>query len=217
MPWPRERGPQLMSALQDSCQREVGDRFGLGRGERGSKRKHQEIDRKAGFLDRALAGGFGKSQLQQTVELARDHIRDLEKRLAKLRTDNLSLEQKYQRVEDQVMKIVTMTREERARGIRERVGKVLDEIVRRAEKVAGRRFTGAEDSHVRDAVRASRRAREAAISASVAGLQSGRHGEGRYGWGQAHDPGSHSYNSPPRGSRSSGSGSAPCRWNAGGE
>ena len=96
--------------------------------------------------------GFGKSQLQQTVELARDTIREFEKSLAKLRADNLRLEQRCHRVEEQLLKIVTITKEGRQSALRERVGSVLDEIVRRVEKVAGRRFTRAEDKHVRDAV-----------------------------------------------------------------
>ena len=52
-----------------------------------------------------------------------------------------------------MLKIVTMTKEGRQSALRESVDSVLDEIVRRAEKVAGRRFTPAKDSHIRDVVK----------------------------------------------------------------
>lgn len=149
----KERGPQLMSAMQDSYQREVGAKYGLGRGERGSQRKHQQIDRRAGFLERALAGGFrgfGKTQLQQVVELAGGRIRDLERSLKELRAAHDRRGFELQRSQDQAGKLLQAVQDRDEAGLRKRLGLALDEIVRRAEKLAGRRFTAAEETHLRD-------------------------------------------------------------------
>lgn len=149
----KERGPQLMSAMQDSYQRDVGERFGLGRGERGSQRKHQAIDRQAGFLDRALAGGFrgfGKTQLQQVVELAGGRIRELERSLKELRTAHDRRGFELQRSQDQALKLAQAMQDRDEASLQKRLGRALDEIVRRAEKLAGRRFTAAEQTHLRD-------------------------------------------------------------------
>ena len=47
-----ESGRALMGALQERYHREVGSKFGLARGERGSTAVHQPIDRVAGVKDR---------------------------------------------------------------------------------------------------------------------------------------------------------------------
>ena len=44
----------IMSSMQDRYQREVGKRFGLERGEIGSRRKHEAINRPKGLFERAL-------------------------------------------------------------------------------------------------------------------------------------------------------------------
>ena len=45
---------KLMSSMQDRYQQEVGKRFGLERGEIGSRRKHEAINRRKGFFERVI-------------------------------------------------------------------------------------------------------------------------------------------------------------------
>ena len=52
---PTAVGKQILRSLQDRYQKEVGCRFGLARGEVGSRRKHEPIDRRKGLVDRILA------------------------------------------------------------------------------------------------------------------------------------------------------------------
>ena len=44
----------ILSSMQNHYQEEVGRRFGLARGEIGSQRKHEQIDRRKGLVDRVL-------------------------------------------------------------------------------------------------------------------------------------------------------------------
>ena len=55
--------------MQDRYQQEVGKRFGLARGEIGSRRKHEAINRPKGFLERVLEAPSTRSD-QQRAEAA---------------------------------------------------------------------------------------------------------------------------------------------------
>ena len=51
---PKAVGRRIMSSMQDSYQADVGKRFGLARGEVGSQRKHEPINRRKGLVERIL-------------------------------------------------------------------------------------------------------------------------------------------------------------------
>ena len=51
---PTAVGKRILSSMQDRYHDEVGRRFGLARGEVGSGRKHEQIDRRKGLVDRVL-------------------------------------------------------------------------------------------------------------------------------------------------------------------
>ena len=51
---PKVPSKLILSSMQDSYHEEVGRRFGLARGEVGSRRKHEPIDRRKGLVDRIL-------------------------------------------------------------------------------------------------------------------------------------------------------------------
>ena len=51
---PKVPAKLIMSSMQDHYQAEVGKRFGLERGEVGSRRKHEPINRRKGFIERVL-------------------------------------------------------------------------------------------------------------------------------------------------------------------
>ena len=59
----------ILSSMQDRYQQEVGKRFGLERGEIGSRRKHEAINRPKGFLERVLEAPSTRSD-QQRAEAA---------------------------------------------------------------------------------------------------------------------------------------------------
>ena len=52
---PKVPSKLILSSMQDRYHEEVGRRFGLARGEVGSRRKHAPIDRRKGLVDRILA------------------------------------------------------------------------------------------------------------------------------------------------------------------
>lgn len=51
---PKVPSTLIMSSMQDRYQKEVGQRFGLKRGEIGSRRKHEAINRPKGLLERVV-------------------------------------------------------------------------------------------------------------------------------------------------------------------
>ena len=69
---PRKRASLVMSSIQDGLHREVSARFGLERGEVGSARKHQPIDRVRGVVGRVLKtpGAFTTRTVRAAAEAA---------------------------------------------------------------------------------------------------------------------------------------------------
>ena len=68
----RIRGSEVMSKIQDCCHEEVGQRFGLDRGERGSGKRHEPINRKLGFVRRVLTDPLTGWTAGQKLEAGRE-------------------------------------------------------------------------------------------------------------------------------------------------
>ena len=95
----KERGPQLMSAMQDRYHRDVAAKHGLERGERGSKHQHEPIDRGRGFKmrleeEREKVPARVDALLEETwveAEDFRDKCDDLTDQLARVREELASM------------------------------------------------------------------------------------------------------------------------------
>ena len=67
----------IMSSMQDRYQQEVGKRFGLERGEIGSRRKHEAINRRKGFFERVIEAPSTWSD-RRRAEASLLHAKDAE-------------------------------------------------------------------------------------------------------------------------------------------
>lgn len=112
---PKAVGKQIMSSLQDRYHEEVGRRFGLARGEVGSRRKHEPIDRRKGLVDRILADP-AKCSARQYAEAALLRAEDVDRE----RDRAVQQQREAEAERDRAVDAEARAEAERARAVEER-------------------------------------------------------------------------------------------------
>ena len=132
---PTARGSRIMSSLQDAYQHDVGERFGLGRGEVGSGRKHERINRRRGLVERVLDGvDFTTKQKLEASRLDAADARTARDRAIEGR-------ERAERDRDHALseRAAAVEAEARAQADRTRAVEAHDQAVARAEAVESER------------------------------------------------------------------------------
>ncbi len=112
---PTAVGKQVLSSLQDRYQKEVGRRFGLARGEVGSRRKHEPIDRRKGLVDRVLDDP-AKWSARQHAEAALLRAEDTDRE----RDRAVQQQREAEAARDRAVEAAASAEAERARAVEER-------------------------------------------------------------------------------------------------